>query len=386
MSNTASSCAIIDLDAYAHNLGVVRRFTEDQAGIIAVIKANAYGHGLLPVARKAIETGVRMLGVAAVDEGIALREGGIDAPVLVMVQPASDVLEAILEYNLTLMVSDVATAERLGELAQRACRVVPLHCKIDTGMGRQGFGIETAADDLQYLTRISHIDIEGIATHFPVADTPEDPYIYNQIKTFKQLLKRLDRHGIPYEMAHAANSAAIVNYKGSTFDMVRPGLITYGVWPTAATPAPSLIKRVLRWETRIVQVRRIDPGASIGYGRTYTTPRSMRAAILPVGYADGYKHALSNRAEVLIHGQRCPVRGSVCMDQIVVDVSQLPDVKTGDTATLIGTDGQETITAEELAERARTIPYDILTGIGARVAREYLGELAPARPPRSSTV
>lgn len=376
MSDTAASHVIVDLDAYAHNLGVVRRFTEGQAGIIAVIKADAYGHGLLPVGRKALSAGVRMLGVAAIDEGIALREAGIRAPILVMVQPLQEALAAVLEYDLTLMVSDVATAERLGELAQRARRVVSLHCKIDTGMGRQGFDVATASEDLQYLTRISHIDIQGIAMHFPVADLPEDTYTYNQIKSFKQLLKRLDRQGIPYEMAHAANSAAIVHYKDSIFDMVRPGLITYGVWPTDTPPANSLIKRVLRWETRIVQARRIASGASIGYGRTYTTPRGMRAAILPVGYADGYKHALSNRAEVLIHGRRCPVRGSVCMDQIVVDVSHVPEAKPGDLATLIGTDGQETISAEELAQRAQTIPYDILTGIGARVARVYLGETA----------
>lgn len=373
MSETAASQAIVDLDAYVHNLGVVRRFVGDQAGIMAVVKANAYGHGLETMARKACDAGVRMLGVAAVDEGIALRAAGVDTPILVLMQPELKALGAIIEHGLRLMVSDVATAEQLGEMARRANRVVPVHCKVDSGMGRQGFPLKSAAQDLQYLTRISHIDIEGVATHFPVADKLEDTFTYNQIKTFRQLLKAVNRYGIPYEMAHAANSAAIVNYQGSIFDMVRPGLITYGVWPTEYPPAQNLLKPVLRWETHITQIRELEAGASVGYGRTYTAPAPIKVALLPIGYADGYKHALSNRGEVLIGGTRCPVRGSVCMDQIVAEVTHLPNVQAGDVATLIGSDGEETITAEELARKAGTIPYDILTGIGPRVPRVYTG-------------
>ncbi len=374
MSNMSPSRAIIDLGAYTHNLDVVRRFVGEAAGIVAVVKANAYGHGLLPMARQAVEHGVRMLGVANVDEAVTLREAGVEAPIMVFMQPELKALGAVIEYGLRLMVSDVATTEQLGEMARRANRVVPVHCKVDSGMGRQGFPLKSAAQDLQYLTRISHIDIEGVATHFPVADKLENAFTYNQIKTFKQLLKSLNSFGIPYEMAHAANSAAIVNYQDSIFDMVRPGLITYGVWPTENVPATNLLRPVLRWETRVTQVRELDAGATIGYGRTYTTPAAMRAAVLPVGYADGYKHSLSNRAEVLVAGRRCPVRGSVCMDQIVVDVTRLPHVSSGDVATLIGTDGDESITVEELAHRADTIPYDILTGIGPRVPREYIND------------
>ncbi len=372
MNATSPSRAIVDLAAYAENLAVVRRYTGGAANIIAVVKANAYGHGLIPIARRAAAAQVRMLGVATVDEGVALREAGIDTPILVMMQPDEGAIAPIIEYRLTMMVSTARFAERLGEAAQRANRVAPIHCKVDTGMGRQGFPLGSAPTDLQYLTRISHIDIEGIATHFPVADQPEDPYTYNQIKAFKSLLKQLDRFGIPYEMAHAANSAAILNYHDSIFDTVRPGLITYGVWPGKTPPEASPLRRVLRWETRVTQVRDLPPGASVGYGRTYTTQAPTRVAILPVGYADGYKHALSNRADVLIKGVRRPVRGSVCMDVIVADVTQAPPVEPGDVATLIGSDGSECITVEELARRANTIPYDILTGIGPRVQREYI--------------
>jgi alanine racemase len=374
MSTNAPSRAIIDLSAYAHNFEAVRQIIGEGIGIYAVVKANAYGHGLAPMAKKAISSGVERLAVAMVDEGVALREAGVEAPILVLLQPEESALDAILEYRLTPMVSSVAIALKLGERAQRANRVVQVHCKIDSGMGRQGFSLNAAAEELQRLTRISHLDIEGIATHFPAADESEDTYTYDQIKAFKHVLRRLDANGIPYELAHAANSAAIVNYHGSLFDFVRPGLMTYGVWPCKTPPPnPDLLRPVLRWETRVNQVRDIEAGASVGYGRTFTTSRRMRAAVLPIGYADGYKISLSNRAEVLLHGKRCRVRGSVCMDQIVVDVTHLENVQPGDVATIIGQDGDACITAQELADHAGTIPYDILTGIGARVPREYIG-------------
>lgn len=372
MSNAAPSRAIIDLAAYAHNLGVVRRFIDPNTGIAAVVKANAYGHGLIPLAKKAVETGVRMLAVASVEEGVQLRRAGITLPVLVMVQPDESALLEVIEHQLTLMVSTVSIAEKLGELAHRHNLVVQVHCKVDSGMGRQGFALASAPRDIQFITRISHIDIEGIATHFPAADQPDDAFTFNQIKTFKVMLRQLDRLGIPYEIAHAAASPAIVNYQGAIFNMVRPGLMTYGVWPAKSASPPDLLKPVLRWESRVGQVRELEPGASIGYGRTYTTAQRIRAAVIPVGYADGYKHGLSNKADVLIRGQRCPVRGSVCMDQIVVEVSHVRDVASGDAVTLLGADDKETITPAELAERAGTIPYDILTGIGQRVPRDYI--------------
>jgi len=243
-------------------------------------------------------------------------------------------------------------------------------------MGRQGFAVDGAVKDIQALTRISHIDIEGIATHFPAANEPDHAFTQDQIKQFKHVLRDIEKKGIPFETAHAANSAAVVNYPASHFDMVRPGLMTYGVAP-ATTPTRQPLKPVLRWETGVTQVRRLEAGTSVGYGRTYTTRDTLYAAILPVGYADGYRHGLGNTGDVLIHGHRCPVRGSVCMDQTVVDVTHLPrTVQPGDTATLIGQDGNERVTAEELAERCGTIAYEILTGIGPRVGREYVGEEA----------
>lgn len=372
MNASYPSRALIDLDAYVSNLKLVKRLSGG-ADLIPVLKANAYGHGLIPLARVAAQAGARMLGVATVQEGIELRESGIKTPILVMVSPSKKALPLFMQYQLTLTVVEKAMAQELGALAHEANQVATVHCKIDTGMGRQGILCEEALDTIQFVSRITHLDLQGIFTHFPAADVPDDESTYDQIKAFKQLLKQVDKAGYPYEVAHTANSAAIVNYQESIFDAVRPGLISYGIWPTIASSGAALLQPVLRWETTVAQVRTLPAGSTVGYGRSYTAELPIKTAVLPVGYADGYKYQLSNKATVLIGGKRCPVLGSVCMDQIVVDVSDLPDIAPGDTATLIGADGNERITAEELAQLAGTIPYDILTGIGVRVKREYIG-------------
>ncbi len=375
MKVPSTSRAIIDLSAYAKNLGATRTMLPKDCGLMAVVKGNAYGHGAVPIAQRAVAEGVTMLGVATVKEAVELREAGIDAPILVLVQPTEDVLQAAVEYDLRLSISDVAIAERVGELARRANRIVPIHCKIDTGMGRQGFPVDIAVAEMLRLTRISHIDIEGVSTHFPIADNARDAYTANQVRQFRHVLRQLEKEGIPYEMAHAANSAAVVNHSSAVFDIARPGLMTYGVWPTDSPPAESPLTPVLRWETQVVLVKDIAKGETIGYGRTFTAGDTIRVALLPIGYADGYKHSLSNRASVLIRGKRCAVRGRISMDQCVVEVTYVPGVAVGDVATLIGSDGKESVTAEELAERAGTIPYEILTGISPRVDREYVDAL-----------
>jgi alanine racemase len=367
----APSRAIIDLKAYTSNLEAVRRFVGARPGIIAIVKANAYGHGLVEISRKAAEWGVNMLGVANVSEGAQLRQAGLHVPILVLGQPLPDDLPELIRHRLTPLLSSVKTAEQLGAIAHSAKTIVPVHCKVDTGMGRQGFSAASAVDEIMFLTRISNIDIEGIATHFPAAEFSDDARNTAQLKVFRQILKQLDKQGVPYEVTHAANSAAIVNYHASVFNMVRPGLITYGAWPCPDPPARNLLEPVLRWETRVALVKMIEAGATAGYGRAWTAKKDTRIAVLMTGYADGYKYALSNRASVLIHGKRCPVRGAVSMDQLTVDVSHLEHIKAGDTATLIGRDGNEHITVLELAQLANTIPYDIMTGIGSRVQRIY---------------
>ncbi|HOZ48323.1 MAG TPA: alanine racemase [Candidatus Hydrogenedentes bacterium] len=368
----ASSRAIIDLNAYGHNLDVVRNHIPRECGIMAVVKTNAYGLGGIPLARHAVDCGVDMLAVATVSEGIALREAGIHIPVLVLVQPSESHLADAVEHDLRVTVSEPAFAERLSEIGRRMSRLVPIHFKVDTGMGRQGVDVERALDTMEYLVRLPQIDIEGIATHFAQAEIRDDPFTLEQIRAFKKLLRDADKAGLPYDFAHAANSAGIVNYPHAAFDMVRPGLMTYGVWPYDIPAEQSPLRPVLRWISQTVVLKDIEAGQSVGYGRTYRAEARMRVAVVPVGYADGYRYHLANRAEVLVRGVRCPVRGSVCMDQIVVDVTGLEHVRLGDTVTLIGTDGSETITPWELAKIAGTVPNDILTGLGWRVAREYV--------------
>ena len=372
MSPTPPTRLEVDLQAYSRNLAAVRARIPKSCGVMAVVKANAYGLGAVPVAQRALQEGAAMLGVATVDEGVELREAGIDGEILVLVQPSEEALGAALRHRLKLMMSSVPMAERLGDLARKAKVVATIHCEIDTGMGRLGMNLETAAAALLDLRRISNVDIEGIATHFPSADLENDPFTLNQIRTFRQLLKQLDKAGIPYEMAHTANSAAIVNYLNSAFDLVRAGLMTFGVWPTDTRPEGEGLAHVVRWTSRVVLVKELPGGASVSYGRTYKAPRPMRAATIPVGYADGYPHRLSNCGEVLIRGQRCPIRGSVCMDCMVADVTGVDGVSVGDEVTLLGEDGGERITPEELARAAQTIPYEILTRIGTRLERVYI--------------
>ncbi len=371
MSDLAPSTLTVDLAAYAHNLSVVRSYLPEQCKILAIVKANAYGLGIQPIARCAVEQGVAMLGVSTVEEGATLRQAGIDAPILVLVQPSADALSEAIRLNLRITIGDTVAGERLGEIARKQKKVAVVHCEIDTGMGRQGFMPERALEELVSLTRISNIDLEGVLTHFPTAEIPNDSFTTEQIRSFRQILKDLDKAGIPYEMEHAANSAGIVNHPTSHFTMVRPGIMTYGVWPSNQPPENIHLHSVIRWTSRIVAVRQLPGGANIGYGHTYKAPCPRKTALIPVGYADGYNIKLSNRGMVLVRGIRCPVTGMVSMDQIAIDVSNVNGVTEGDEVTLLGAAGDNEITINDFAEWAETIPYQVLTGIGSRVRRTY---------------
>lgn len=373
MSEQAYSTLKVDLDAYEHNLRVARDRLSEETKLLAVVKANAYGLGVDKIAARAIAAGADMLGVATVDEGARLRQSFPNAKILVLYQPPLDRMETAVQHALRVTLNDGTAAERLGDLARRAQVIVPVHCEVDTGMGRQGFPLESAVKDIQQLTRISNIDIEGLMTHFPTAELPDDPFTQNQIKTFRTLLRDVGRAGIPYELAHAANSAAVMHYPFAAYSMVRVGLMTYGVWPGETLPEDNPLRPVVRWESRVTALRKLPGGASVGYGRTYRTNEPTRVATVLVGYADGYPHTASNVAEVLIRGRRFRTIGRVSMDAIVVDVAGLREIAVGDRVTLIGQDGGESITVADMARWAGTIPYEILTGIGNRVKREYSG-------------
>ncbi len=362
----------VNLGHYAENLRTLRARLPESCAIMPVVKSDGYGLGAIPIARRAAAEGVAMLAAGSVAEGVALREAGIELPILVLMHTRDDDLPLAVQHHLRLSISDFATAERLGDIARKAHTVTHVHCEIDTGMGRQGFAIEQAAAELRNLTRISHVDIEAIYTHFATADTPEDGFAEAQLRAFKLLIRDLDDEGVPYEMVHAANSAAALFVPASTLDLVRPGLLTYGVWPGKSRPADCPFRPVASWTTNIVLVRQVASGTSIGYGRTYFAPAPQRVAAIPVGYADGYSVALSNKAEVLVRGKRCPIRGRVTMNEIVIDVTHVPEAVPGDKVTLIGSEAGQTITVEELAAKGNLVPHRILAAIGPRVARDYI--------------
>ncbi|MEA3364623.1 MAG: alanine racemase, partial [Candidatus Hydrogenedentes bacterium] len=299
MDSIAQSTFVVDLGAYTHNLRVVRDMIPKDCAVMAVVKGNAYGHGAVAIAQRALQAGASMLGVATVEEAIVLRSASVTAPIMVLVQPPAEAFPEVIENNLRLCLSDVGATERLGELARKHNRVIPIHCKVDTGMGRQGLELDNVITAMRHMTRVSHIDIEGVATHFSSSEDIDDPATANQIRVFKQILKQIEKEGIPYEMAHAANSGAIVAHPTSTFDMVRPGLMTYGVWPTETRPGKIPLRPVGRWESKVVLIKELPSGWSIGYGHTFTTERPTRTAVIPVGYGDGYKAQFGNNADVL---------------------------------------------------------------------------------------
>lgn len=366
------SRVLIDLRAYKRNLGVIRTLIPEGCRMAAVVKANAYGHGAFRIAHAAAEAGADMLAVAFVAEGVALRKAGITTPILVMVHPGKANLTHAVMHDLTVTLSDVPTAERLNAAAAARNTTADVHLMVDTGMGRGGCSPEEVVATAKRIAVLPRCNLAGLATHFSVAEETQDTFTGEQLAKFGVVREALKEAGISFNVTNAANSAGIL-YHDACFDMVRPGLMTYGVLPGGPAKRNELgLEPVMRWETAITLIRDMPVGATIGYGRTYRVEQPMRAALLPVGYADGYPWALQNRCEVLIHGFRCPVRGRISMDQIVVDITAVPEARPGDTAVLLGADKDERITAEELADRAGAIPYEILTGIGRRSEAEYL--------------
>jgi alanine racemase len=360
--------AEVDLGKIKHNLSEVKKLLAPRTRVMVCVKADAYGHGLIPVAKKVISSGADFLGVASIDEGIALRENHIQTPVLILGMVLSKDIEPLFRYNLTpaLCTKELALAiERMGRSLGRRLNV---HVKVDTGMGRLGVLSKDAFLFVKEIQRMRFINIEGIFTHFPLADT-DSCFTHSQIASFKELIKKLDRAGMRIPLRHAANSMGIIGYKSAHFNMVRPGLVVYGLYPK-----PDLkikLRPVLSLKTKVIFVKRVPRGYGISYGHDYITEKATKIITLPIGYGDGYPRNLSNRSWVLVCGRRFPISGRICMDQIMVDVGSLK-TEVGDEVVLIGEQADNKITAEELASLAQTIPYEIVCGLGSRIPRIYL--------------
>jgi len=363
--------ARISLRALTHNFEEVMRRAGGRK-VLAVVKARAYGHGLVPVARHLLGRGASMLGVALVEEGRELREAGIDAPVLVMGPVFPGQADAVAALRLTPALSNSTVGRAVSAAAQRRSLRIAVHVKVDTGMNRTGVTPEAAPGLVQELRALDGIVVEGLMTHFADADLRDKAFAAQQMDRFEKLLATLADQGIDIPLRHAANSASVLDYQRALFTMVRPGLMLYGYDPVEGNASGADLQPVLSLATRIFLVKKVPAGTPISYGRTFVTARESLIATIPIGYADGFSRSLSNCGEALVRGVRVPVAGRVCMDMTMLDVTDVPGVREGDEVVLIGSSGSETITAADLATKTNTIPYEVLCGISARVPRFYV--------------
>ncbi len=359
----------VDLEAIAYNVRRIREIVGPGVSILAVLKADAYGHGSITVARTAINNGVSYCGVASVNEATRLRDAGIDAPILVLgYTPAWLVREAIL-HDVTLTLYDLDIARVLSRAALELRRIARVHIKVDTGMGRLGLLPEQVVPFVEAVRELPALDLEGIFTHFSVADEEDLEYTKWQLARFNAVLDSLKERGITFRLVHCANSAALLRLPESRFNMVRLGLAMYGLRPSPHVPLPPGFRPALTWKTTIAQVKTLPPGSFISYGNTYRTEREETIAVIPVGYADGFRRAPTHWREVLVHGKRAPIVGRVCMDQTMIRVDHIPNVRVGDEVVLIGRQGEDEISAEEVASWLGTINYEVVSEILARVPR-----------------
>lgn len=367
--------AEIDLDAILYNMEAMHQGISENTQIMAVIKADGYGHGAVEVA-EAIDELPYVFGyaVATVEEGIILRNHGIDKPILVLGYVFPEQYYDMIRAHIRPTVFTREMAERLSSMAGRLEMPCPIHLAVDTGMSRIGYQVtEENADEMAQIASLPHIVVEGIFTHFARADEADKSSTLQQLRLFEQTIEMLAARGVHIPLHHCANSAAIVDIPQANMDLVRAGITMYGMWPSEEVDKTRIsLKPALSLVTRVAYVKELPAGREISYGGTYTTTKKQLIATIPVGYADGYARTLSNKADVLIHGQRAPICGRICMDQFMVDVTDIPHVKTGDKVTLIGRDGEEQITMEELGACADRFNYEFVCDLGKRIPRVYL--------------
>ncbi|MCQ9207035.1 MAG: alanine racemase [Omnitrophica bacterium] len=371
MNNTAyrPTWAEVDLTAVKYNLRAIQNLVGRNTGIMAVVKANAYGHGIIRISKLLEKLKIRYLGVATLDEALTLRKAGVKSPILVLGSVLPEEEEAALWRDVTLTLCNSELLARLKKLAGR--RLKPrVHVKVDTGMGRIGVWHEEAVKFIKKVKDAGNIEIEGVYMHFSIAGRDKS-FTQYQIDSFEKVLSGLAKLNIDIPLKHAANSIACALWKKSHFNIVRPGLIIYGIYPKRSFPRMIRLKPAFSLKTKIAFIKNTPPGRSISYGRTYITQSSTRIASLPIGYADGYGRILSNKAEVLVRGERMPVVGKITMDQTMIDVGRVKTAKVGDEVVLIGRQRGEEIRIERLARLAGTIPYEIMTGITGRVPHRY---------------
>jgi|AntRauTorckE6833_2_1112554.scaffolds.fasta_scaffold08254_3 alanine racemase len=363
--------AEVNLDNIKFNLKQVKKNIPENTKIMAVVKADGYGHGVIPVAQAVLEAGADRLAVALPEEGKQLRENGFKLPIQILGEVLNNQIPILIENDLIPTISKIDTVERLNELAAKKDINKKIHVKIDTGMGRIGVFPDDAVDFIKKVNSFKNIDIEGIMTHFAKADEKDKSYTYKQWERFKSVIDELKEVDIEIPIKQAANSATIIDLPEFALNMVRPGIMMYGLRPSHEVDESFKLKPALSWKAKIVYLKEVPPGTGISYGATYITKKKAKIATIPMGYADGFSRLLSNKGEVLINGKRAPIRGRVCMDQFMVDITDIDNVNIGDEVVLIGKQGTEEITATEMADLIGTINYEITCDISKRVPRVY---------------
>ncbi|MEJ2671511.1 MAG: alanine racemase [Deltaproteobacteria bacterium] len=363
----------IDLAALEHNFRQLRRLCDPQVKMLAVVKADAYGHGLLPVARKLAVAGADYFGVGSLEEGLMLRRSGITQPVLLLLGILPEEAERAVAADLDVALFRLDVTQALAAAAASQGKKARVHLKVDTGMGRLGVLPPEVLPFLAGLKKLRHLDVLGLISHLAVADEEDKTYTFKQLEEFTALLAAAREKGWRLPLSHITNSAALWEVPDAHLGLVRPGLMLYGSSPSPARTPSVDLKPVMSLAAQVLQMKHLPPGSSISYGCTYTTADWCALAVLPVGYCNGYSRLFSNRGQVLIHGRRAPIRGRVCMNLTMVDVTGLPEVKEGDRAVLLGQDQEDTLRAEDLAAWSQTISYEVYCALGTANIRRYTG-------------
>ena len=366
--------ATVNLDAIVKNLENMKKNSQEDTKISAVLKADGYGHGAVPIA-KHIEPLPYLWGiaVATVEEGMILRKNGITKPILILGYTFSDDYDTIIEQEMRPAVFTLKMARELSKAAVRLKKPAKIHIKIDTGMSRIGYrNLEQAVPEILEISALEGIEIEGIFTHFARADETDPAPAYQQMETFEQFIHALEEKGLSISVKHCSNSAGILRMKEANMNVVRAGIILYGLYPSDEVEKDLVpLEPAMELKSHIVYIKTLEPGVAVSYGGTYVTSRPTRVATIPVGYADGYCRGLSNKGFVLIHGKKAPILGRICMDQFMVDVTDIPEAQEADEVTLLGRDQKEQITMEELGNLSGRFNYEFACCISRRVPRIY---------------
>lgn len=371
--------AEINLDAIEHNIKAIRRYVNADTQILGIVKADAYGHGFLEVARTLLENGADALAVACIDEAVQLRRCTFDCPILILGHTSTDEAETLVKEDVMPACFDIELARAISNAAVKQNKTAKIHIKIDTGMGRVGYRYaddkeanEKSIAEILKIAALPSIEIYGIFTHFSVADDDDDEYTFLQYNRFCEICDRLKQNGLDIPIRHCCNSAALIRFPSMHLDMVRPGIILYGLNPSEYVDTSALaLKPAMSFKARITNLKTIEKGSSISYGRSFITECESRIATIPVGYADGYSRVLSGRVQVIAGGKLCNLVGNICMDQCMIDVTSVNNIAVGDEVILFGEGDDIELPVESLAEKMGTINYEILCMIGKRIPRIY---------------